>query len=121
MLQDNSANPARSLAQELKVSFEGQKKNRPEFNGLDFFDVAASWTENEVFKVERVMTKKIIRDFVLAIEDGVGFTMFMRGSNNENEVSSVLLFRYFDFIETEEDIYPSFKKLLQQLEILEGQ
>ncbi len=118
-LQNNSTNSSKSLAKDLKVSFEGQKGNRPEFEGLDFFDVTASWMENEMFKVERVMTKKIIRDFVLNVEDEVGFTMFMRRSNNENEVSSILLFRYFDFIESEEDIYPSFKSLLRQLEILE--
>lgn len=106
------------LNKEIQSRFNGQKDNRPEFVGLEFTDVIRSWSENGVFMPERVMSKPMIKNFVTDLEDKIGLSLFMRNSNDQEEIASKLLIKYFDFIRTIDDIFPSFRELLLQLQVL---
>lgn len=106
------------LNKEIEIRFNGQKKNRPEFANLNFVDVVRSWCEDAVFKPERVMSKPLIQKFVTDLENKIGISLFLRSSNADEEIASILLFKYFDFIRTMDDLYLSFRHLMEQLEVL---
>ena len=106
------------LNKEIEIRFNGQKNNRPEFANLNFVDVVRSWCEDAVFKPERVMSKPLIKKFVTDLENKIGISLFLRNSNADEEIASILLFKYFDFIRTMDDLYPSFRHLMEQLEVL---
>ncbi|WKM74734.1 AAA family ATPase [Klebsiella oxytoca] len=106
------------LNKEIEIRFNGQKKNRPEFANLNFVDVVRSWCEDAVFKPERVMSKPLIQKFVTDLENKIGISLFLRNSNADEEIASILLFKYFDFIRTMDDLYLSFRHLMEQLEVL---
>ncbi|MBQ0719962.1 MAG: AAA family ATPase [Gammaproteobacteria bacterium] len=106
------------LNKEVEIRFNGQKKNRPEFETLQFADVMRSWSVDGVFQPARVMSKPLIRDFVTTLESKVQCSLFLRTSNNDNEVSSKLFLNYIDFVGTIEDVIPSLRKLFIQLGIL---
>lgn len=106
------------LNHEVEIRFNGQKSNRPEFNQLEFTGVIRSWSDDGVFKPERVMSKPLIRNFVIALESKIGFSLFMRSSNNDDEIASKLLLNYFDFLQGMDDLVPSLRHLFVQLEIL---
>lgn len=108
------------LNKQIELSFNGQKNNRPEFDGLEFIDVMRSWEGNN-FKYERVMSKPLIQEFILRLEEKLQQSLFIRCSNNEEELSSKLLLLYFDFIQDLNDVFPSFKNLLIHLELFEEQ
>lgn len=107
-----------SINKEVQISFDGQKNNRPEFEGLQFIDVVRSWSEGGQFQPERVMSKKLIKRFVKDFEDRIGVSLFLRGSDSEEEVASRLLFNYFDFLNDIDDLVPSLRTLFTQLEVL---
>lgn len=106
------------LIKEIEGRFNGQKNNRPEFENLSFLEVVRSWCEDANFKPERVMSKPIIQKFVTDLENIIGASLFLRSSNAAEEVASTLLIKYFDFIKTLDDLYPSFRHLMEQLEVL---
>ncbi|HZJ97211.1 MAG TPA: AAA family ATPase, partial [Oligella sp.] len=108
------------LNKEIQGRFNGQKNNRPEFEGLEFANVIRSWFENGTFMPERVMSKPMIKKFVLALESKIGLSLFLRSSNDHEEIASKLLNSYIDFIQSVDDVYPSFRQLLSQLQILSG-
>lgn len=108
------------LNKQIELSFNGQKNNRPEFDGLEFIDVMRSWEGNN-FKYERIMSKPLIQEFILRLEEKLQQSLFIRCSNNEEELSSKLLLLYFDFIQDLNDVFPSFKNLLIHLELFEEQ
>lgn len=118
-LSNNIQNVNHPLNKEVELRFNGQKNNRPEFEGLQFTDVVRSWSDNGVFKPERVMSKVMIQKFVMDFESRVGMSLFLRNSNNEEEIASKLLMNYFDFIRSLDDLFPSFRLLFTQLEILQ--
>lgn len=103
---------------EIQTRFNGQKKNRPEFEGLEFIDVVRSWSENGNFKLERVMSKPLIQKFVLDFEPLVGVSIFLRNSNDADEIASKLLIKYFEFIQTPDDLFSSLRQLMVQLQVL---
>lgn len=103
---------------EIQSRFNGQKKNRHEFEGLEFIEVVRSWSENGSFKLERVMSKPLIKKFVLDFESIVGVSIFLRSSNHTDEIASKLLINYFEFIQTPDDLFPSLRQLMVQLQVL---
>ncbi|MEI7185013.1 AAA family ATPase [Pectobacterium carotovorum] len=117
-LRDSVTDLTSPLNKEIEVRFNGQKNNRPEFVNLNFVDVVRSWCEDAVFKPERVMSKPFIKKFVTDLENKIGISLFLRSSNVDEEVASKLLFNYFNFIQTINDLYPSFRHLMEQLEVL---
>lgn len=106
------------LIGEIESRFNGQKNNRPEFQGLQFTDVVRSWREMGNFKPERVMSKPLIQKFVTDLEDRIGMSLMLRSSNTPDEIAAKLLNKYFDFIQNVNDLYPSFNRLMEQLEVL---
>ncbi len=118
-LENKIQNIHHDLNKEVEFRFNGQINNRPEFYTLEFTDVVRSWSDEGVFKPERVMSKTLIQRFVIDLESRTNMSLFLRSSNDMEEVASKLLLNYFDFIESLEDLYPSFKLLLEQLEILQ--
>lgn len=107
------------LNQAVEERFKGQKNNRPEFTNLQFLDVIRSWSVDGEFKPERVMSKPIIRDFVIKLESLTGRSLFLRDSNNDEEVSSKLFINYIHFINNIDDVVPSLVSLFIQLGVLE--
>ncbi len=112
-------NLSNDLNKQIELSFNGQKNNRPEFDRLEFIDVIRSWEDNNNFKYERIMSKPLIQEFILRLEGKLQQSLFMRCSNNEEELSSKLLLLYFDFIQDLNDVFSSFKDLLIHLELFE--
>jgi len=106
------------LISEIEGRFNGQKNNRPEFQGLQFTDVVRSWREMGNFKPDRVMSKPLIQKFVTDLEDRIGMSLMLRSSNTPDEIAAKLLNKYFDFIQNLNDLYPSFHRLMEQLEVL---
>lgn len=106
------------LNKDVEARFNGQKNNRPEFEKLQFIDVMRSWTLEGEFKPERVMSKPLIRDFVIELESRIQCSLFLRTSNNEEEIASKLFLKYIKFISSIEDVVPSLKQLLIQLDVL---
>ncbi|MDV2301176.1 ATP-dependent nuclease [Vibrio cholerae] len=106
------------LISEIEGRFNGQKNNRPEFQGLQFTDVVRSWREMGNFKLERVMSKPLIQKFITDLEDRIGMSLMLRSSNTPDEIAAKLLNKYFDFIQNPNDLYPSFHRLMEQLEVL---
>lgn len=107
-----------SINKEVQIRFDSQKDNRPEFDKLTFTDVIRCWATDEDLKIERIMSKPLIKKFVLDMESKTGCSLFLRSSNSPDEISSLLLLNYFNFIEDLNDLFPSFKDLFIQLEIL---
>ena len=107
------------LNKETELRFNSQKGNRPEFEELQFNDVVRSWSEGDVFKLERVMSKRLIQIFITQLESRVGFSIFLRSSNADEEIASKLLLNYFDFINNIDDLFPSMRILLTQLGVLQ--
>lgn len=103
---------------EIELRFASQKSNRPEFSNLNFVDVLRSWLTDTNFKPERMMSKPLIQKFVIDLEYKVGVSLFLRRSNVNEEVASTFLFKYFDYIKTTDDLYPSFRFLMEHLEVL---
>lgn len=118
-IQNDICDINQPLSQSVEERFKGQKNNRPEFENLQFTDVVRSWIENGTFKAERVMSKPIIRDFVLQLEDLLGISLFLRESNNDEEVSSKLFINYINFINHIDDVAPSLVSLFIQLGVLD--
>ncbi|MCX2843049.1 AAA family ATPase [Microbulbifer thermotolerans] len=106
------------LIRDIEVRFNGQKNNRPELQDLQFTDVVRSWREMGDFKPERVMSKPLIQKFVTDLEKRIGISLMLRSSNTPDEIAAKLLNKYFDFIQDLHDLYPSFHRLMEQLEVL---
>lgn len=109
------------LNRTIETRFQGQKRNRPEFQNLEFIDVVRSWYENGIFKPEKVMSKPIIRDFVTQLETLIGRSLFLRQSNDDEEVSSKFFINYINFINNINDVAPSLISLLIKLDVLAEQ
>jgi ABC-type branched-subunit amino acid transport system ATPase component len=117
-LAASTQNIASPLISEIEGRFNGQKNNRPEFQGLPFTEVVRSWREMGDFKPERVMSKSLIQKFVTDLENRIGISLVLRSSNTPDEIAAGLLNQYFDFIQNLNDLYPSFNRLMEQLEVL---
>lgn len=110
--------PNSDLNRTVEVRFNSQKNNRPEFNNLQFIEVIRSWSENSVFKPERVMSKPMIRDFIIGLELKIGRSLFLRTSNDDEEIASKFFNNYIKFIDSINDVVPSLKSLFIQLGVL---
>ncbi|MEI9534886.1 ATP-dependent nuclease [Moellerella wisconsensis] len=106
------------LNKAIEERFKSQRNNRPEFENLEFVEVMRSWSENGQFRAERIMSKPLIRDFVIRFESAVKRSLFLRTSNKDEEVSSMLFNKYIEFIESIDDLVPSLKNLFTQLGVL---
>ena len=106
------------LNRAIEERFKSQRNNRPEFENLEFVEVMRSWSENGQFRAERIMSKPLIRDFVIRFESAVKRSLFLRTSNKDEEVSSMLFNKYIEFIESIDDLVPSLKNLFTQLGVL---
>ncbi len=118
-IQADILNVNNDLNKGTEAKFNSQKNNRPEFSDLQFVDVIRSWTENGDFKLERVMSKPMIKKFVNDLEMEIGMSLFLRGSNDDEVVASLFLNNYFDFIQTPQDLLPSFRGLFELFGILQ--
>lgn len=114
-------NPNSDLNKTLEVRFNGQKNNRPEFNALQFIDVMRSWSDQGVFRVERVMSKPMIRDFITSLELKLGRSLFLRTSNDDEEIASKFFNGYLSFINSIDDVVQSLKSLFIQLGVIDEQ
>jgi len=77
-----------------------------------------SWSDDGQFKPERVMSKPLIRDFVIQLESKIKQSLFIRTSNKDEEVASILFNKYIEFIASIDDLVPSLKQLFTQLGVL---
>ena len=110
-LSEAIQNTNSDLNKTVEVRFNSQKNNRPEFNTLQFIDVMRSWSDNGIFKSERVMSKPMIRDFIINLESKVGQSLFLRSSNDDEEITSKFFNNYISFIDSLNDVVPSLKSL----------
>jgi len=78
------------LNRAIEERFKSQRNNRPEFENLEFVEVMRSWSENGQFRAERIMSKTLIREFVIRFESAVKRSLLLRTSNKDEEVSSIL-------------------------------
>lgn len=120
-LRNDIQDPNSDLNKTMEVRFNGQKNNRPEFSALQFIDVMRSWSDQGVFRVERVMSKPIIRDFITSLELKLGRSLFLRTSNDDEEIASKFFSGYLSFINSIDDVVQSLKSLFIQLGVLNEQ
>lgn len=121
VISNEIQNPNSDLNKTMEVRFNGQKNNRPEFNALQFIDVLRSWSDQGVFRVERVMSKPMIRDFITSLELKLGRSLFLRTSNDDEEIAAKFFNNYLSFINSIDDVVPSLKSLFIQLGVLSEQ
>jgi len=123
VLHDFIIQPIRDLHSDLNQTvegrFNGQKRNRPEFSNLQYADVMRSWTIDGNFQTALVMSKPLISLFVTKLEESLGRSLFLRTSNDDEEISSKLFLAYIEFLNDINDLYPSLRELFVQLEVLE--
>ncbi|WP_335910052.1 hypothetical protein [Shewanella indica] len=106
------------LNKAIEQRFRSQKNNRPEFANLDFLDVVRSWSDNGIFKSERVMSKPLIREFIDAVSADLGRPLVTVAVESDEAKASALFDMYVESIDTMDDLYPSFKSLFTQLGLL---
>lgn len=106
------------LNQTVQGRFNSQKRNRPEFEDLEYADVMRSWRRSGVFQTSLVMSKPLIKEFVLKLEENLGRSLFLRSSNDDEEISSKLFLAYVDYLDDIENLYPSLTDLFTQLGVL---
>lgn len=120
-LRNDIQNPNSDLNKTMEVRFNGQKNNRPEFSALQFIEVMRSWSDQGVFRVERVMSKPMIRDFITNLELKLGRSLFLRTSNDDEEIASKFFNGYLSFINSIDDVVQSLKSLFIQLGVINEQ
>jgi len=106
------------LNKTIQDRFNGQKRNRPEFEDLEFADVMRSWRREGVFQTALVMSKSLIKEFVLKLEENLGRSLFLRSSNDDDEISSKLFLAYIYYLDDIENLYPSLTDLFTKLGVL---
>jgi hypothetical protein len=98
----------------MKARFSTQKKpQRPELDSVAFDDFAAEASQN----VQFLMNKNNIAKFVQEIEQAIGGYLFERDDESVETLSSKLLINYFKTIENDDEVYPSFVSLLENLTV----
>jgi len=107
------------LRETIEGRFNSQKINRPEFNDLTFNDVHRDWTLDDNFKPQMAMSKVLIKQFVIDLEEKLQFSIMLRRSNDNEEVSSLFFNNYIEFISTMDDVVPSLKDLFVMLGLIE--
>lgn len=103
----------------LEDRFKFQQVNRPEFNDLTFSDVHRDWTLDDTFRLQMVMSKPLIKRFIVDLEEKIQYSVFLRKSNNDEEVSSLFFNNYIKFISSIDDVIPSLKDLFVMLDLIE--
>lgn len=104
-LKSEMSNVGSELYSKMKNKFKSQKKpTRIELKDVEFDDYAAEATE----KIQYMMNKDNIRDFVLKIEEEMGIRLMERTDNESETVASGLLNKYIASIEQEDDIYSDY-------------
>lgn len=113
-LKNSISNVTSSLYLDMKSRFLSQKKpQRPELNDVEFDAFAAESSQN----VQFLMNKNNIADFVHAIEQETGGYLFERDDEESETLSSKLLINYFQTINNDDELYPSFISLLESLTV----
>lgn len=118
LITANAANVTSNIYCGLKASFNGQKNNRPEFEKLDFDEVVQDWNTGNQLRLQNVMNKIHINEFVQKVESGIGHSICLRSGNSDEDVASSLLNTYIDSIQNEADVYPTFRDLSNQMGLL---
>lgn len=99
---------------DMKNRFISQKKpQRQELNDVDFDDFAAEAKT----KVQFLMNKRNISEFVLQLEHQIGGLLFNREDDGDETLSSQLLIHYFNTIENDNDIYSDFLTLIRDIHV----
>ena len=113
-LKNSISNVTSSIYLDMKSRFLSQKKpQRPELNDVEFDAFAAESSQN----VQFLMNKNNIADFVHAIEQEIGGYLFERDDEESETLSSKLLINYFQTINNDDELYPSFISLLESLTV----
>ena len=98
----------------MKSKFLSQKKpQRPELKDVEFDAFAAESSQS----VQFLMNKNNIADFIHAIEQEIGGYLFERDDEESETLSSKLLINYFQTINNDDELYPSFISLLDCLRL----
>lgn len=99
----------------MKRKFKHQKKPaRPELENVDFDDFSSEATHNIHF----AMIKDNIRNFVLRLESEIGQPLFARSDDTPETISSKFLSKYFETLQSIDELYPSYNELIQFLQNL---
>lgn len=94
----------------MKEKFNSQKKaSRPELEGVDFDIVASEFTNKYYY----AMNKDNIKDFIVRFELEMKIKLFEREDEEPETYASSLLNSYIETIETEDDLYDSYKSLIK--------
>lgn len=113
-IKNSISNVTTELYADMKSKFSSQKKpQRPELHDVEFDAFAAEASQN----VQFLMNKKNIANFVHEIEQEIGGYLFERDDDEEETLSSNLLISYFQAINNDDEIYPSFISLLNCLTV----
>ncbi|UTW03058.1 AAA family ATPase [Amphritea atlantica] len=103
------------LYSELRGRFASQKRNRTEFQELEFDQVVREWLLETPFPVRHVMSKPLILAFCLEVELQLGSSILMRHTNSEEGVSSGLFNMYINTLQALDELIPSLRELLTSL------
>lgn len=119
---DEMYNQLKDATTELNTEFEGkflsQKKNRPEFESHTFNDFLRGIEEHGNIRYELFMSKPMIVKFIHDVENIIETQLFIRDSNEPSHVSSEFFNLYCQNLDTEANLYPSFKEAFKQLNII---
>lgn len=104
-----------NLYMSMKDKFNSQKTEaRQELVSVQFDQYAAE-AEN---KIQYLMLKDNIKNFVLSLESEIGNTLFLRDDDGSETIASRLLEEYIDSIECEEDLYTDYANMMKMLKDL---
>ena len=113
-LKNSISNVTSCLYLDMKSKFLSQKKpQRPELKDVEFDAFAAESSR----RVQFLMNKNNIADFIHAIEQEIGGYLFERDDEESETLSSKLLINYFQTINNDDELYPSFISLLESLTV----
>ncbi len=115
--QDYSENIAKvtsDLYEEMKNCFNGQKKDsRPELANIDFDDFVNDCSEEDSIKLNYVMNKNQIKKFVNQFNEHFKCQLLTIEEDKSEEYASKLFSLYISKIQCFDQIYSSYKKMLQ--------
>ena len=112
---DNLKDVTSDLYKEIERSFDGQKTEyRPELSKVNFCDFVKDCYEENSVKLHYVMNKKQIRKFINQFDKYFSCQLLtLQEDSNNNEYTSKLFELYLSKIQSLDQIYPSYKKMLQ--------
>ena len=113
-LKSSISNVTSCLYLDMESKFLSQKKpQRPELKDVEFDAFAAESSQS----VQFLMNKNNIADFIHAIEQEIGGYLFERDDEELETLTSKLLINYFQTINNDDELYPSFISMLESLTV----